>query len=1308
MEIRKIISLVVIWSMGLSNLAFARDFNLKNIAQETLSPVLHIDTALFQQGFEHVSKISDLDSDEMGIYKLISQFIASSDDLQNNPIILDFLAKIKAASEEFKQGNKQMVLVGKGGKKKDIDKAFASGIKYWKKSVKSLEGIDIEKIDNSISQNDKQIAYAFLRLKAEVLFNIVETDRKLDLLINKKLEYYSEIRKLLERAIALPGDHIDSRGLTVLANACANLAAGEELSIQRKLKLSEDAALYFELAIDMQSDYSNNEESSAKVDQVYYSYFTALYLAGDICWTMKDYSKAIDFYEKAVPLCSRLRIYVTGLRGAKNLYKNYYRMLLEMGKDFQTNRVEGSSEDKVKSEALFRKTILIAHDSMSFYNQDELLAGDNLDAMACSFRAQEKLVRESLRNKDWVEVGNRLSPLIMQLKQMNKITCKDQHNNYSIALMNTELIKIVYDIIREYIRINRSSSESIVRMAEILDKDFFFSFLEKVQAGEYNDILKKIKKEDKLNDALLWKALISGSPVYTKICRYLENALIPNNVLLKSREDNETRIDKNRKFRADHAYSASTLLAFTYMQKGDYSLAVSKIRDVSKGYEENFLNDKFFVEQILVQAILAQEKGKNFIAKLLLTTEGKTIAANIINHQKLLIPQASEMLIDIINNNPKLREYNPKLLEVLGIVIPELDIAELVVKKVKNIDDREVVKSFEVLRKPVAEALSLLDSQLNNKLSRAQRRKGKAGKQISLHVKAGSIRQMENALEEMITADKKRRVKPVFDYIKNQIIKEPVFKNRFAMGSFVWTVTSMDSAQALDILNACAKVYGEDSLSGQELVRALGAVKSFEAYKEQMLALEDKIINSPKLETSGGVYIGLNFSEVNQSLDDLAKKANFLRQKFLDEMVEYFSKDDRYVNESKYLQVQQDWVEQHAKQINSLLIELRAQNTLTEQLRIKTKAEEFVNTLKEFENAILHALDKAAKVAMSEEKSPAEKVLYLRQWDKDLIMPVPDEDINALPALQAALSQTNDILTNHDKEIKAYERRLCGIFKGKISFDISEDLSTIYFQEEALTLSDMKQEKDIIIEMCAVVEAVLLENYDINIQTAIKGKANPSSKVFFLPLLATVKDRMIQVQEKKYKAVKIIQEIDDFFNSYEEKVEKIIGSSMSRIEKIRQLDILLDDTYNQTVIDKMIENQGFIAGEYEDEWNKRYDDIDAQHLSLQIGNGAIEVHVVGDYERLEFTFNGDMDFRADESEIREIWQGTLAANMGIEMQLRNGKDRAASWVAHIRDIWEEEYDLVEEAKKNKENLNQPVEVDSKSLIENIMAVACSI
>lgn len=1303
MNMQRIISIIIIWSMLVSNIAFAQQQENIN-AQEMLAPTVHMDASLFQQKFIQVSEMSDLASDKMDIAKQILRLIAASDDLRNNSTMQDFLREIITASEQFKQASAQMALSERGGKKKDVDKAIYSGVEYWKKSVKSLERIDIAVIDNVIPQSHKQIIYFYLRFKAEILFNIVEADRKIENNHYAKMEYYSQIRELLEKAIALPGDFIDFQGMSFLANSCANLSTDPRRPMESQLELCEEAVLYFEEAIKLQS-YSGKYNGISKItDQVYYSYFSSLYFAGDICREMKDYTKAIKFYEKVIPLCPRLRVYEVALSAIRKAYDNYYRTLLTMSKEFEANMNKDSVEDKAKLEELLNRTISVANESMGYFQADELTQGKNLGAMSCIFSAQEKRVRESLRARDWAEVSSRLLPLILQLEQMNKIICQDQHNNYAIANMNIELIELAHDIIHEFMKINSFSESSIAEMVKIFDGDFLAGFIEKVKSREYNDVLKKIKKKNTLNDAALWRALISGSAIYNKTRGYLEKSLIPNNVRTMSREEENTRIENNKKFRQDFACSARMLLAFIYLQKDSNRQAIAQIRDAANTFKEDFLKDTFLVKYILVQAFLAQEKGKDFITDLLLSLEWRIVSANFAQHRELMSPEVVIMLKDIINKNPKIKENNGELAAVLGIVAAEPKAAEPAVKN-NPFDGKEVIRSFEVMRRAVNEALSLIDSQSGNNKSRSKKNKGK---QAPLHVKASPVRQFENALKEMIAADKKRGVKPVFGYLRDQIIGEPVFKNRFTMGALVWTIAHMDTDQSLEIFKAYTKSFKADSLPGQEIAKALGAVNSFEVYKKQITALEKRIAESPRLVLRGSVYTGINPEQFNQNLDNFEKRAEDLRKTFFEEFSGYFLGEDMFVSQKNYKQSQEEWAVQQIEKISALLAELRSQTVSIEQDRIKVKVEEFLADVKKFDYTLYEAQAKAA--AEAKEKSPAEGILLLRQWDKDLAMLPLADDISGFSEIQEALSNTNYKWATYSQEMKRQEEKISFVFGNRISFIISDDLSKISFTNEALTQQDMRNENDIINAMCEAVEALLARNPDIDIKTAVRGQDNPSpnSKVFFLPLIIKVKTRMIEVQKNKYKVKQIIAEVNQFFEKYEADVKRIIESDMPRIEKIRQLDILLDDAYNETVPDMLLENPDLIVGDFDDQCEERYNEIDDQRLALQIGNGALQVEVIGEYERLKFVLFKNINLDSVKAEIREIWQGALAYNMDIEMEVREGVDHEAPWVVDIADIWDQEYNAVFKAKKNADIMNQPVEVDSRLHTENSLAVSQAI
>jgi hypothetical protein len=1278
-NMKKIIAITIILSMLFNSIAFAFEVPVYQGAKKMLAPVLHIDAALFQQGYNQAQNLIITKENIKDKDNLISQIIESSAGLQNNKIIDDFFGKFKIAYQDFLEGARYAALYEgamqapnynpKILQNKEVMSLTGAALSFWEKSLRVLEKIDIEQVKQSLGREHNQIAYFYYTLKAQVAFALAEKDPKLS--DAQRYKHYQIAVDSLDAAFKLNDVQADFDSLIRMATAVAKVATSTKLTIDQKIELAKESVAYFEIAKEQIPNLSQTDSFKKKIRDLNYTFFTTLYFMGDLYKTKHDYKQAILFYDKVVSLTDNFPDESYVEKSLKGFYLDYYRMLWAFSDNFY-EKVEDTSEVRRDGIVTFySKTDKLAHAFIDLLSESDKNQEAHLDAYACIVEVRLKLAEQSMKDNDWQQVKQHLAEAHRALQELDEINSQDQYSNFLIAKQHTLIAKAVIDILKDHVAENGATNSQLNKISHLIDKGYFREFRAKIKQDDYTKLIEKLKdKNDIDNEAELMRKIFVDSDADGKIRFYLEKAL---------RVGGFDKV-KKAKFNKSYGYISKITLAMLNLNRSNYAQAKKMIVEAAK-HPEKMAESPKIVEGIVQQAALDGKEGKVFMTDLLMTRSiSAKIIANIIKYKDSITPRSRIMLKTIFmdKENQRLAKDNPGILKVLGIEIKDPGKEKQQNKNNVQPVSTQITKTPEVLISKVQSAIRSVQEQINIKPKR-QKKKGKkkASKQKPLAINSPQINQLRNALTALADAYEQRKSAMTIDYLKALVLKEEVFKNPLAMKTLAQVVSNMEKEKALEILGIYKGFFGENEPAAAEAIQAYEHVikchRNIEEFIEQAKAIRSKI---SKIDISG-----LKRPEADDALDKIEREFENLIDQF--EHIQKVAKGSEVFR--KYRRSISDRIDNARQEVKA---------------EFEKNKTGFIDACKSCEDEIDLQWDKI----INQDKSDIEKIIALKSWKKSQGMPIADKDVLSDADAKQAQDALKSLWQEKQQTIDEFAAGHSLICKNKVRFNINDDLDSVHFDniDILIGIGDEHAVKD----MFLVMKALYSFNPELDVEKGITGKEHPNSEDLFMPRFEKAKD---QIREVK-KALKLAHKYDKFAAKYEQLMELLLKSEATPVLLIRKVRDLLAGEFEDGLTDDLAEDPEGIMEKALDDFAIRSNKIfDKQEAVETIADGQLRLQVEGDYKYLVFLpLSQNIDIAKVEDEIRAIWAEALSYNLEIRMKVGKETDPEEEWVIDIADLWDREYDIANKDKQKQQIVEKPKTEKKQDMIKVFMQIGQSI
>ena len=1239
----KIPVFAIIMGMLTGNIAFAIDGTANIGKQEMLSPVVRIDIGLFQQGYTQIIDIANQNSNPLNPAQAVDKIIRESASLNSNTFILKFLKIFKEAFDLYM--------------KDDIS------LNSLNKSAKLLNEINIDDLKRLVPAKNIEIVYLVFTLKAEVLYQLAETDQSLD--DSERLKKYSLVRAYLLEAFSLQDIYPDLQNFLAMGTTCAKLATDAKLSLDEKMDLSLESLEYLDKAQEESAALILPEDSRQMIDELNYTHFTVLYFAGDVAKEQKDYKQAMVFYNKAALSLDELLItQPDAIPGLKGFYFDYY-LLMRACADNLYEKAENDFKDrKIEIVTLYTRTRELAGKFIKLLSREQKAKAVEFAPLTCIAEVSATLAEESMKDHDLKKAAEHLGFTMQALKDMHKLSLVDQRSNYIIAKINILFIMRTFEFVKAFVLKNGVSDKSMAILVGMLDKDFFAGFLAELKSGTYKDELEKLKnEEDADNEELLIRSIFIGSTSNDKIIYHLKKVMTGRK--LKKR--------KGTDFDSSGEYLTHITIALAYLHKGDYASAEKSIVKAAASSEQFFKNVAL-VEMILPQAALDGQEGKDFIVNLFRSRASVRIGNNIIKHIESLTPKAKAMLEDIFtarDNNKRLLKGNENLRVALGLE----PVKPKAVKGAKTNSNRRsdsgVIKTPDVLIADVNNALVALE-----KVDEKPKRSKKKGKKKLVKKKTfdSKLRHLRNVLSLMTQAYERRDSLSILEYLKNIVQNnKQVFLDEMAMGVLVQIVADMEKEEAVDILEGYKRIHLENKPYQNQVARGHDLiVRYFQDLREFEAKAKDLVQRISQVDIKKIV-----FSKSQHQLKKIEKEVENLLEQFK-------SIKNRPIGKKLH--------ERYEKEIFELLGEAGTDA----QAVFEERKSEFLNEFKAQERK----LEMEWRELIEKEQTAVKEIVSLKIWQKTQVFSQADDEIRSLPEVQEALTMLSLFWNKKNQDINDRVEKLSLIYEGRVGFEIADDLSTLSF--ESSSNITRKEKTAVSTEIFQVIKEVLLLNPHMDIEGITMSSINKN----FLLSGNQAKQRAENVK----KLIQIAYDYDIFMTKYEKAMKEILDKDITKLQRIKQVGDLLGGDFEIGPKVEDIEDSNEIISQALDDFAKRSSAIYAQQDKVEtIGNGQIRLQIEGEYKQFSFTpLVEKINISKVQLEIIALWQEILRHNLDIQMVVGRGVDDESEWVSDIADIWHQEYERALKEQEKVKLLNQVIEVDSEKLTKNSDAIEQSI
>ncbi len=1263
--IKKIISITIVWTMCLGNTVFAIT-NGPAGARKMLAPMVSIKAPVFQEGYIRAVNTAEetLPTSEFG--KKMQKMISSSPRLRNTKLIKEFFAGFQNAVNKFLEGEGYAALYAAALKSTDSLKIYnnadvralpETAVKFWRESAALFEKIDIEAVRKKVPAAQNKIIYLFLAAKAEALFTLAEKDSALSDL--QKLQNYSRVKDLLEEAFSLPQTKEDFSSLDRMGTSCAKLATDSRISLKQKLALAEESLSYFASAAKIAKNMPDNALSRILKEDMYYTYFTVSYFAGDVCIEMENYEQAIEFYERTAGLVKGFSSRPEAQAGIKGFYHNFYRLLWKSGDKLYIQGLKGTEEESAQADLYYKKAEKISREFSAMLSPSEAQSEAGYDVFVCIAEINANMAENAIKRHDFAAAYEHLEKATAEIKRMNALPAFGQADNFLYAKMNILLVSRYLDLINVFLKQNGADKKQLKELSGFFDRDFFAGFMKRFDSGVFAPVFRRMAEgKDEDAEEFICRELFRGSQTNEAVRRRLVAVV----------NFNPRREDKNaaRQFNKSYGFLARVTLAIAYLHEDNYALAKQTLIESGSFYDK-FLQSSAIAETILPLAAMAGKPGQEFLGELFQSRVGMMLRNNIIAHKDILSPQSIKLLEGIFSEpeNARLLKDNKSLLEALDITIkaPAPKPAAVPAKPKLNLAGIKVVKTADVLIAGMNRALTAVKENMNGKAKRIKKKgKKQQKKQKGFDATSPQIGQLRNTLKEMTESYEERGSSEVLNYLKTLAQKEKeIFANKFARRVILEGLAGMENKEAVEILNGYREACRQDQAAAADTAAAYEKAKNYFDTLNNLSARAEAL----KEEIAGIELNGVSSAEAEQELNGLEAQAQSL-------LGDYSGVKERPLGEKAF--------EKYSGELEQAL---SAARTKVEAFK-ESRKDAFLDEAANCKNEIEQKWAENTKEGLS----GAQIVGALLSWQKEQKLPQPDRDIAQEPAVQQAQENLAAFWQEKQDQIREEIKKHSLLAKGKIRFEFSPDMKKLHFDNLDILLGINRQA--VVKEMFDVIQVFLKYNPQADVATAITGRENENSSGFFLPLLDQAKEKL---------AVEFSRQADEFMKKYEQGMQSLLEPGVPELARIKGVQDLLGENFDHpqfvNKFDPDFKDASGIMQSALDYFSARSQSLWKKQEEIQtICLGTFKLEVEGNYRYLYFEPQTDLiDMKQAAPELHRIWAEALSYNPDVEMKVPAGMANA-DWVGKMQDIWDEEYQNMIDRKQQETVVREKPEVDT--------------
>ncbi len=1305
---------VLIMGMITGNISFAVQIDAEQVKPAgMLAPAVQIEDRVFVLSYKQIAQKADLSVGEISGTNVVEAIFRGFSDLGQNKDsgriranTLEALRLMQYASE-LKIGLEALSSIGPQNVdmkqvmsiRRDGDQAARKAIALCETVLNDMETAGFENLADEKSKN--QLKYLVLTLKAKARYfwidaNKMSTDAKVLKIIKDEL---IAAEKDMDQALLLPEANPGFKEYKLLCDICAFKIASPGLTLKDIESNYPKLKEYYALAQGEIAGISDQTVIKDDVEEMNYNHFIVLTFIAGFFKRRQDVTQAFGYYNKAAELVDKVseKDYsdvITQFYGNYSMFSEAYAK--KIAKELE-NGDKGDSKEKLIP--LFEKAAQIAKKYLNRLNDADKNKDKHILPLLNIIEFRTRLAEMLIDENDLPGALKQLKSTVIAVKQINEYKRHHSYYNFFIAQETMRFIGGYIGLFTAYIK-NGFIADERFSINDMLDADYFADFIKNYNNGVYEEVLKNLSADINNNTAkqVLCKYFFVDSEANAHIRQQYQLSLTARKKLVPA---------KRSKFNKLYSYAASITLALTHIYDEDYALAEKQIRAAAQ--YTGFENSAVLWETIFPHLVLNPQEGKVLIYKLLSGLSGAKFKAYITRHKDKLTAEFLGLLSEVFNDEKtkSLRKGNEHFIETLGLAV-EIPVKAVKKKKKKKkkilpLRVKGAVKTSEVLLAQVERKLEILEGKLSYKPKRAKKKgKKKAKRPKALNMNSMEIKQLRNALGELVERYEHFASEQVLEYLRNIPKNKTVFQNIYIFRAVTQTIASMEKEEALDILQEFIKEAPADPAMAKELEQLYdkGAVyfKRLQGFELHCRSLEQRLkkINVDDLYLAQAqmsiLEIEAGYKKLAQEYEDIGirKSGASLLKNYRDSFAQMLGLLQEKIDES------------YERKVRMFIDSLQAETEKLQERFQKAVSDEMPQierfyALKDLLDSLLKRKDQVTQPSQGNE---------FTQWLKSegLLLPKGD-NLDAREKITQAITDYILNLENLSVRIKAKIQENSFICKGMVKFKVLDEGKKLLFKGQDIPTHALNNAFPV--EGRAVIRAFVARNPKADVFEDITAEEADHVENWLVPLVEKEKQEAFALRE----ILRFARETDKTCEKYEKALQEIIDRRLPLLQTIKAIDNLLADDLKYPKVDESVQedHDGIWEKAIADFEERRFSLLKKQRMFKTVCRGNFRIELRGDYSGILFVpLVADPIINGSIEELENIWAEILSYNINADMRIPQGTSLDEEWVQDIANIWLNKLDMLRERKEKEQLIEGDVSVEAKAEPGAVMLINSSI